>query len=102
MTRKINSSARFYLQPFNGGPNGLPATVSLIDTIYNDVYPSIMSRADFWALCAIVATEEAVKHNNEVYCAGTEHYDEDGYVKNNTYLKLCLTMFRMYRGMGEL
>ena len=29
-----------------------------------------MSRADFWALSAIVAVEEATRQTNQVFCAG--------------------------------
>lgn len=59
--------------PFNGGPNGLPGQVELIDTLYlNETFdfPSVMSRADFWALGSIVAVEEAVRINNDIFCEG--------------------------------
>ena len=49
----------------NASNNGLSAYMDWIEDIYNNEgYSAVVSRADFWQVAAIAATEMAITQNN--------------------------------------
>jgi len=48
----------------NSANNGLADVITFLDSIYVGAYDTLMSRADFWQLAAIEATEFAIVRNN--------------------------------------
>ena len=52
----------------NDSNNGLSDVIDALDEVYVGAYDSDMSRADFWALSAIVAIERGVRIANGENC----------------------------------
>ena len=66
MSKKTRTKQNtFLLWPFgNTSNNGLAPYIDWLEAIYNSTYYDIVSRADFWQVAAIAATEMAITQNN--------------------------------------